>query len=459
MGAAPPPVAHRPSTTTEDVPRTLDEAPPPRLLGLSDQLALWGNLAISLLVLVSAGLVLAPDPGLPPLAPLAAMVAIAVGAVLGNLLLGLAAVPGAETGAPGMVLLRGLLGRRGSWAPTACNIVQLVGWTVFEIVIIAESAARLTSESLRPVYVVAGGVLATVMTIRPLGTVRGYLKRVAVWVVLASTAYLFVQVLRQPLPPFGQGSWAAFWKGADIVIALAISWAPLAADYSRHARSAGSAFWGAFAGYGVASAAFFALGVLAHLAYGAGGQTDVIGALLAIPAGGIALLVLVVDELDEAFADLYSTVVSVQNIRPRLDRRALAVGIGALATGLALVLDIVAYESFLLLIGSVFVPLIGAFAVDYYVLRRHAWDITDRARPRLRMLVPWAAGFVAYQLINPGQVPAWAGFWSAVREGLHLAPPAWLSASLASLAVAALLALAVGLPGRGAATVSAPRGP
>src|SRR5262245_57029622 len=449
MGAAPQPVAHQPSTATEDVPRTLDEAPPPRLLGLSDQLALWGNLAISLLVLVSAGLVLAPDPGLPPLGPLAAMVAIAVGAVLGNLLLGLAAVPGAETGAPGMVLLRGLLGRRGSWAPTACNIVQLVGWTVFEIVIIAASAARLTSESLRPVYVVAGGVLATVMTIRPLGTVRGYLKRVAVWVVLASTAYLFVQVLRQPLPPFGEGSWAAFWKGADIVIALAISWAPLAADYSRHARSAGSAFWGAFAGYGVASAAFFALGVLAHLAYDApGGQADVIGALLAIPAGGIALLVLVVDELDEAFADLYSTVVSVQNIHPSLDRRALAVGIGALATLAALVLDIVAYESFLLLIGSVFVPLIGAFAVDYYILRRHAWDITDRARPRLRMLIPWAAGFATYQLVNPGQVPAWAGFWTRIQADLNFTPPTWLSASLASLAVAALLALAVGVPGR-----------
>ena len=453
MGAVSPSAAEASSSTVAaDVPRTLEEGPPPRLLGLADQLALWGNLAISLLVLVSAGLILAPDPALPRLSPLAALVAIAVGAVLGNLLLGLAAVPGAETGAPGMVLLRGLLGRRGSLAPTVCNVVQLVGWTVFELVIIAESAARLTSESLRPVYVVVGGVLATLMTIRPLGTVRGYLKRVAVWVVLVSTAYLFIQVLRRPLPPLAEGSWAAFWKGADIVVALAISWAPLAADYSRHARSAASAFWGAFLGYGVASAAFFALGVLAHLAYagtgGVAGQTDVIGALLAIPAGGIALLVLVVDELDEAFADLYSTVVSVQNANPRLDRRALAVGIGALSTVLALVLDIVAYESFLLLIGSVFVPLVGAFAVDYYLLRRHAWDVGGQARPRLRMLIPWAAGFVAYQLVNPGQVTAWAGFWTARQADLGFTPPAWLSASLASLVVAAVVALAVGLPGR-----------
>ena len=41
--------------------------------------------------------------------------------VIGNVLLGLGALPGAETGAPAMVLLRGLLGRRGSYLPTAAQ--------------------------------------------------------------------------------------------------------------------------------------------------------------------------------------------------------------------------------------------------------------------------------------------------------------------------------------------------
>jgi NCS1 family nucleobase:cation symporter-1 len=430
-----------------EVPRTLDEAPPPRLLGLVDQTVLWGNLGISLLVLISAAFVLAPDPSLPPLAPAAALTAVLVGCLLGNLLLGLSAVPGAETGAPAMVLLRGLLGLRGSWLPSACNVVQLVGWTTFEIVVIATAAARLTGPAWEPVFAVGAGALATLMTIRPLAVVRGYLKRVAVWAVLASTAYLFVQVLRRPLPPLGDGSWQAFWKGADIVIALAVSWVPLSADYSRHSRSAGAAFGGAFVGYGLASGAFFTLGILANLAFG---QVDVVAALLAIPAGGLALLILVVDELDEAFADLYSTVVSIQNVRPSLDRRWLAVGVGALATGLALSFDIVAYESFLLLIGSVFVPLFATFAVDYFVLRRRHWDVSAAARPRWAMLLPWAAGFVAYQLVNPGLVGWWQRFWVERQADLGLAVPAWASASLVSLAVAALLALAVGLAERGA---------
>ena len=54
-----------------------------------------------------------------------------------------AAVPGAQTGAPSMVLLRGLFGRRLSYLPTLVNVVQLIGWSVFEIVVIAAAAEQL----------------------------------------------------------------------------------------------------------------------------------------------------------------------------------------------------------------------------------------------------------------------------------------------------------------------------
>ena len=77
-----------------------------RLSGLDVGL-LWGNLGISLLVLV-AGTLLAPL-GLPR-----ALLAIAVGAIAGCALLGLAGLIGAERRVPGMVLLRSPLGHRGS---------------------------------------------------------------------------------------------------------------------------------------------------------------------------------------------------------------------------------------------------------------------------------------------------------------------------------------------------------
>ena len=425
-----------------EVPRTLAEAPPPRLLGLWDQTALWANLGISLLLLVAAAFVLQPDPSLPPLSLAAGLVAIVVGAVVGNAWLALAAAPGADTGAPAMVLVRGLLGRRGSWAPTVLNVAQNLGWAWVEIVVIAESAARLTRPSLRPWWVLAAGVLGTLMAIRPLGVVRGFLKKVAVWAIIASTAYLLFEVMRHAHPGFAHGSWSAFWKGADLVIALPISWAPLAADYSRHSRSARAAFGGAFIGYGAATIAFFVLGLLATAADPKG---DAIASVLAIPVGSVALLILVLDELDEVFANIYSTVVSIQNIGPRIDRRVMAVVVGAVSTVLALRFhNWQYYENFLLLIGSVFVPLFATFIVDYYVFHRGRWDVSENARPRWEMLVPWAAGFVAYQLINPGFVGWWSRWWIARQQNLHFTPPTWTSASLISFAVAGVLAFAIG---------------
>lgn len=427
---------------SDEVAPTLEGAPP-RLLGFLDQTALWGNLGISLLLVVAGTFVLAPDPSLPPLSLAAAIAAVVVGAVLGNLLLGLGARAGAETGAPSMVLLRGLLGRRGSWAPTGANIAQNLGWATVEIMVIAAAVGRLLSPSWRPVAVVATGAAATLMALRPLGVVRGYLKRVAVWVVLASTAYLFVQVLRRPMPALGDGSWSAFWKATDIVIALPISWLPLAADYSRHSRSPRAAFGGAAVGYGLATIAFFLLGVLATAGDVAG--DDVIASLLALPAGTLALLILVIDEVDEVFANVYSTVVSAQNIQPRLDRRWAAPIVGGIATVLALLFDdYVAYESFLLLLGSVFVPLFAAFVVDYYLVRRGAWDVSEDAPSRWPMVIPWIAGFVTYQLVNPGLVASWQRFWIARQDDLGFTPPSWTSASILSFVVAGTLAYVIG---------------
>ena len=150
------------------------------------------------------------------------------------------------------------------------------------------------------------------------------------------------------------------------------------------------------------------------------------------------------DELDEVFANIYSTVVSTQNVHPRLDRRVLAVIVGTIAVVLGLSLDIHSYESFLLLLGSVFLPLFGAFMADYFLVRRGDWDVSDTARPRWEMVLPWLAGFVTYQLINPGHVSWWARFWTARQQDLPFAIPTWASASILSFAVAAVLAVAIG---------------
>ena len=101
--------AEAPNTLTESVPGSLS---------LLDQLGFWGNLGVSLLGFAGALSILTPY-GAPTLTLTAATTAIVVGSVLGGLVLGTSLVLGVRTGAPAMVVLRGLLGAKASFVPAA----------------------------------------------------------------------------------------------------------------------------------------------------------------------------------------------------------------------------------------------------------------------------------------------------------------------------------------------------
>jgi NCS1 family nucleobase:cation symporter-1 len=434
------------STNTLEAPeRPPSEAPltlttePPRPLRFSDQLAMWANLGISLFGPLTGALIAttAGSVGL-------AIVAIVVGCGLGAILLGASAIMGATTGAPAMVTLRGLVGRRGSVVPTMLNIAQNIGWATMEIIVISTAAVAVLGQSWRWPFVILAGAAATVMAVRPLGSVR-LLRKVMVWLVLAASVYLFAQVLLQPRQSIPQDSVLGFWPAVDLAVAGVVSFAPLAADYSRHSQTRKAAFWGASLGYGLAAVAYYALGVFAVVNLGA---SDVITALVTLPAGAIAIAILLVDEVDEAFANVYSTTMSVHNILPRVDRRIVAVLIGVTATLLAGLLDFGQYQSFLFLIGSVFVPLYAVASVDFFVVSRQRWDVSATSRLRAAPVVAWACGFAAYQLVYPGTVPGWADFWTWINTSIGFVPPGWLGSSVAAIVVGGLVMLISGLPSR-----------
>ncbi len=440
-----------PGDRRSEVGRTLAE-PVPQSLGLLDQFGLWGNLGVSLLGFTGAIFVLQPGgTGTPELSLAAALTAIVVGTLLGTVVLALSGIPGTHTGAPAMVLLRGLFGARVSYLPTALNILQLFGWSIFELVTIATAAHTVAPAVPKWGYVLIAGVLTALLTIRPLGAIR-VLRRYATAAVLIVMCYLFVQLLRHPLPAFTHGTWSGYWAATDTVVAVAISFAPLAADYMRHSRSSRSAFVGAVAGYSVTQVLCYVIGLLALVTVAHGNSNDIFGAFIALPLGSLGFAVLAARELDQSFADVYSTAVSMQNLRPLWDRRVLAGVITALVTAGALWLNISDYENFLTLLGSVFVPMSAVLIADYFadylaVPRRH-WDLSASARSRWAMLLPWAVGFVIYQLINPGYVSWWASAWSSFGHSIGFTPASWMSASILSFCAAGLVTLLVKVIGR-----------
>jgi NCS1 family nucleobase:cation symporter-1 len=425
-----------PGDRRSEVARTLAE-PVPQALSLLDQFGLWGNLGVSLLGFTGAIFVLQPyGAGTPELSLAAALAAIAAGTLLGTVPLALAGLPGARTGGPAMVLLRGLFGARLSYLPTVLNILQCLGWGVFELVTIATAAHTVAPALPRQGYVLIAGLATALLTIRPMGAIR-VLRRYATGAVLIVLCYLFVQLIRHPLPGLTHGTWSGYWAATDTVVAAAISFAPLAADYTRHSRTPRAAFAGTLAGY--------IIGLLALVTVAHGNPDQIYGAFIALPVGSLGFAILAARELDQAFANVYSTAVSAQNLRPLWDRRLLAGTVAALTTAAALWLNIDDYENFLVLIGSVFVPMSAVLVTDYFVVSRGRWDLSPAARSRWLMLLPWAAGFVTYQLINPGYVSWWASAWTSFGHDIGFTPASWMSASILSFAVAAAITLLMGL--------------
>ena len=117
------------------------------------------------------------------------------------------------------------------------------------------------------------------------------------------------------------------------MVAMPVSWLPLAADYTRFSRDGRGAFWGAALGYLVPNVWLYALGAILLLTRG---LTDAPSVLTAIAAGGagaaVALVALGVDETKEPFANIYSTAVSLQNVLPRVSQRLLIFAVAAVAT-------------------------------------------------------------------------------------------------------------------------------
>ena len=450
------------SERVESLPEWGVEPIPPehRRLTAVDSAVLWGDLGIGMLVLVTGALLV------PGLGFATAMVAIIIGSVVGVALLALASAAGAQHGVPTMVLFRPVLGIRGSWLPSVLNAGQLIGWTAVEFWAMSYVAdivsQRVFGFSARPLWLAIAAVICTALALwGPVDVARVWMKRFGAWVIVAICALVTVLVvfsdaLSQALAAPGVGGFPTFGAALDLVIAMPISWLPLVADYSRFSQRPRSAFYGTFGGYLLANVWLYTLGVLLVLGTDASPDPAGIAAgILALAGGSLAgllfLVALLVGETDEAFADIYSGAVSLQNIWPRASQRGLAIAIAAIAAALAAWLTMERYEAFLLLLGSVFVPLFGILAADHFLNRRGRIDVGELYRLggsywftngfRLRAMGPWIAGFLVYHWVLPTGPGWWLdGVSTILGTPLNERLP-WLSASLLSFLAAFLLAL------------------
>ncbi|MEM1984374.1 MAG: cytosine permease [Candidatus Korarchaeum sp.] len=363
-----------------------------RVLRGIDFFFLWFSLGVGLLVLQAGALLI------PSLTIGQAFAVSLVGSLIGSLLLALAGTIGSKHGVPTMVSLRPIFGTYGSYLATSLNFLQLVGWTAFELKVMADSASLIWGgEGLRALWLILFSLIVYGLSLGgPLAFVRKWIERFAVWLVIASTLWITYQVSTQEVSSAATGE-IPLTLALDLVIAMPISWMPLVSDYNRFASKVRSGFLGTLAGYTAANTWFYFLGAaLAAIS----GQGFVAASILGLYLGSVALLAILVDETDNAYADVYSSALSLQNVFPKLRQWKIMLAVIVVSAALAYSVPLANYEWFLLMIGASFVPLFGVVISDYFLVRRAGLNVEEfyGGAPKLvwRSILSWLLGLLTY---------------------------------------------------------------
>ena len=411
-----------------------------RLFGWRDHAALWLSLGVGLLVMqVGAYLV-------PALGPREAVAIVVCGSILGAGLLAWTARIGCESGLSSAGLMHATYGSSFARLPVMLNIVQLIGWTTFELVVMRDGTVAIARQgggmasSIWPMLATFawGAVLVALLCGTMVGLVRRFVGRYGLPLVVLSLLWLTWQFVGRAQAQGWSETWnrpgdgsMSLFSALDLVIAMPVSWLPLVADFSRHGSDGRAALRGTWLGYAVANAWCYMLGVLVAVTTP---SPDLVAALLLAQGGLVALGLILIDEIDNAYGDLYSGSVAGHSLMPRWSVRRWGITLAIGCTLLALVLPMHSLEPFMLMLSSVFVPLYG-------VILARLGGRDD------------VASLVGASRVNPGAVAIWL-LGVAVYHLCSNFAPQW-GAALPSLALTFLLARATrgsGSPGRAVAT-------
>ncbi|WP_341954065.1 cytosine permease [Salinibacterium sp. TMP30] len=316
------------------------------------------------------------------------LVLIVGATVLGGAVLVLIGAIGTRTGLPTMALARGPFGTRGSLLTVAVNIMILMGWSWVQAMLAGISldyiVSSFTGVSNPVVFAVVCQTIVVILAIFGHSNVA----RVEPWfaaVILGIAAYIFVvafttftpaefAAIPTPAEPYYSPSLVF-----DVVLATAISWTVLSADFNRFAKTTRAGVIGSGIGYTLSTIIAMTLGATA-IGYVVlrGGEAVAFDPVTIIePFGPLFAVAIFLSVMATNTMVVYGMVTTVVNSLPgrriRFLPTAIILGvisiIGATFFGL---LD--QFTVFLVTIGALFAPVFAIMIVDYYLIRRGSYD-------------------------------------------------------------------------------------
>ena len=335
-----------------------------------------------------------------------ALICFVLGSAVGIIPLLFVGLIGQKTGLATMVASRGTFGTKGSLIPTVVNVTLLMAWSWAQAGLggyaLNYLSVAIFGYDNTFLYIALTEVIVIGIALYAIKGVMYYEKVAAVLVIgfmsvamykLFSTFSVESIMNIEVINTTGLNQMIVF----EIVVAMALSWVPMAADYTRNCRSRKACVWMPFLGYTIGTAIAMSTGAILVASLIVQG-----GPVVYEPSAAFGLVNLGIPGAAAIFLSVlaanvmcvYSSTMSILNFSSKLKFRpvALFVGImcllGALFSG---ILDV--FLEFLHLIGVLFMPMFAIVIADFYVVQKSRYDIEAIVSPELNNRYCYYKGF------------------------------------------------------------------
>ncbi|WP_037372640.1 purine-cytosine permease family protein [Anaerovorax odorimutans] len=324
-----------------------------------------------------------------------ALKVVFIGSIIGVIPLALIGVMGTKTGLVTMVLSRAVFGEKGSLLPSSVNIFILVAWSWAQAglggLALNYAVNYYTGFSSPALFTIITEILVVVISLYAIKGIALY-EKIAMILIIVITGSVIVKaftsigmdlILSVPSDNVsGLTAMAAF----DIVVATALSWTPMAADYNRNCKTIKGAAIGCGAGWALGTTLSMGVGALMIGMILAGNMnltyepSQVFGEIGFGLAGSVVIFMSVIAA---NVMCVYSATMSFLNVYPKpgFKKTAIVIGvicvIGALFSG---ILD--AFLSFVNIIGVLFMPIFSIMIADFFVIKKCKYNVEAIVNPQ-----------------------------------------------------------------------------
>ncbi|WP_017904645.1 purine-cytosine permease family protein [Pseudomonas asplenii] len=323
------------------------------------------------------------------------LIAIALGHLVGGLVIALASAQGPRMGIPQMVQSRGQFGRYGALLIVFFAAIIYIGFFISNIVLAGKSITGIVPSMPMSASLLIGALGATAIGVIGYRFIHS-LNRLGTWVMGGALLAGFIYIFAHELPAdfFSRGAFnlSGWVATVSLGVIWQISFSPYVSDYSRYLPidiGISRPFWATYLGASLGTILSFSFGAVAALATPEGTE-----AMLAVKQatgwlGPILMVLFLLNIISHNALNLYgavlSIVTSIQTFAghwtPSIKVRVLLSGgilAGCCLVALGASADFIShFIGLILALLLVLVPWASINLIDFYIIKRGEYDIAS----------------------------------------------------------------------------------